>query len=104
MLSEGAVREEGGFANPHWINRKKEVPKDPHSAGTCRPNPNPHHVLFSSLPPCLGNFWNPRYTVAVLYHFQVHDTLISAEPDGEKYAENQSGTCWNPSQFIGACI
>lgn len=90
--------------NLHWINRKMKVQKDPYSAGTCRPDPNSNHVLVSSLRPCLGNFWNPGYTVAVFYHFQVHNTLISAEPDGEKYAENQSGTCWNPSQFIGACI
>lgn len=95
-------REGEVLPNLPWINREMKAQHYLYSAGTCRPNPNSKHVLFPSLLPCLGNFWNPADTVAGLYHFQLHSAL--PEPHGEKYLENQPGPCWNPSQFIGACI
>lgn len=95
-------REGEVLPNLPWINRKMKAQNIPYSAGTCTPNPNSNHVLFSLLLPCLGISGIQETTVAVLYHFQVHSTL--PEPHGEKYLENQRSPCWNPSQFIGACI
>lgn len=81
---------------PYWISAGMEVQKDPNTAepaGTCC---SPTSALW-------GNSQNLRYTVAVFCHPQGQNTLMSAEPDGENYAKNQSGAHWNPP-YIGACI
>lgn len=101
-LAMPSGRREGEvLGNLPWINRKMKARDDLCSAGTCRPNPNSSHVSFSWLLPCLGNLWNPGDMVAVLYHFQVHNTL--PEPHGEKDLENQPGPCWN-SFSIHQCM